>query len=830
MSVPGRNYIAAMSEPLRPGPLAGIRVLDLATPLAEATGRVLADLGAEVIKIEPPGGCASRRTPPFVDGLAGDPEGSLHWRAWGLGKLSVVLDLDDAADRDRFVALVRTADVLIESFTPGTLETWDLDVGTLRRENPTLLHVSVTPYGQTGPEATSPASDLTLAAAGGFLNCQGDRDRPPIPIGAPETSNSAAVQAAADVIMALNERARSGLGQHLDTSMQAAVMWTLLYITGFSAMGRDAPGMGDDRSRPPESLPGLTIPVFARTADGFLGMTLVLGGPGARSFGRMMAWAASHDALATDLASLDWTKMFALIGAGTITASDAQRGIDQLVAFFATRTKHEIHEHAVAGRWLVAPAWDARDLYEDTQLAARDYWVDVDGIPHPGPFAKLSATPIVYRHGAPRLGEHQALVATVDRRTSVAAIAATPARKAVFAGLKVADFSWVGAGPLVSKDLANLGATVLRVESEKYIDPLRIIPPWKDMVPNHGTGHCMANFNQSKLGLALDLASPGARDVAMRLVDWADVVVESFAPGTASKYGLDYESVRRRNPGVVMLSSCMRGQTGPERAYTGFGLQGAALAGFVAVTGWPDRLPVGPFAAYSDFIAPRYSLAALGAALYHRTTTGEGQYIDLAQVEAAIHFLEPVLLDYAVNGRVAGLRGLDSDRACPHGVYRTAGTERFVAVSAETSAQWRALRDALAPLRAFAGDAYDTLVARLAARDAIEAATAEACADADPFALAERLRRAGVPASVVQRASDLALDPQLRHRKFFVELDHPLIGPNRYDGAVTIFSATPHRPTHAGPAIGQHTATVLRDHLGYTDDEISELAAAGALT
>ncbi len=155
---------------------------------------------------------------------------------------------------------------------------------------------------------------------------------------------------------------------------------------------------------------------------------------------------------------------------------------------------------------------------------------------------------------------------------------------------------------------------MLRVESENHIDPLRIIPPWKDGIPDHRTGHCMANFNQSKLGLALDLGDRVAAVVARRMVDWADVVVESFVPGTAARYGLDADTVLARRPDIVMLSSCMRGQTGPERTYTGFGLQGAALAGFVAVTGWADRLPAGPFAAYTDFLAPRFSLAALAAA------------------------------------------------------------------------------------------------------------------------------------------------------------------------------------------------------------------------
>jgi benzylsuccinate CoA-transferase BbsF subunit len=277
-----------------------------------------------------------------------------------------------------------------------------------------------------------------------------------------------------------------------------------------------------------------------------------------------------------------------------------------------------------------------------------------------------------------------------------------------------------------------------------------------------------------------------------------------------------------------MLSSCMRGQTGPEAAYTGFGLQGAGLAGFVAVTGWPDRLPSGPWGAYTDFIAPRFSLAALAAALHHRDRSGEGQYIDVSQIEAAMHFLEPMLLDYTVNGRVAGLRGLESDRACPHGVFAAQGVQRYVAIAVEGPEQWRALQGRVPALAAESG--CDPLAVRLARKAELEAKLAAWCADRDPFALAKELRDAGVPASVVLRGTDLHRDPQLAHRGFFVELDHPRIGKALYDGAVTRFSRTPSRPTRAGPSIGQDTFEVLSQVLGYSEEEIAELAAAEVLS
>jgi len=174
-----------VSEQSRGGALSGIRVIDLTTPLAEATGRVLADLGAEVIKVEPPGGCAARFIAPFEEGRAGEPDGSLFWRAYGLGKRSVVLDLEQAADRERLIELACGADIFIESSEPGALAAMGLGFDALHAKNPSLLYVSVTPFGQTGPKANHPATDLTLAAAGGLINLQGDGDRPPLPVGHP---------------------------------------------------------------------------------------------------------------------------------------------------------------------------------------------------------------------------------------------------------------------------------------------------------------------------------------------------------------------------------------------------------------------------------------------------------------------------------------------------------------------------------------------------------------------------------------------------------------------------------------------------------------------
>ncbi|HPG25504.1 MAG TPA: CoA transferase [Myxococcota bacterium] len=824
------------------GSLDGIRVLDLSTPLAEATGRVLADLGAEVIKVEPPGGCAARFAPPFETAPSaasprpepgsGSPETSLFWRAFGLGKRSVVLDLDDAGDRERFLALVDTADILIESDTPGDMEARGLGWEALHARNPMLLFVSVSPFGQTGPYARHPATDLTLSAAGGFLNMTGDGDRPPVPVGLPETAHLGATQAAADVLMALYARNRTGEGQHLDCSIQAAVLWSLMYVTDFAAVGQDVPGFDDTRASRTGSMevvPGLRLPTIEPCKDGFIVMVLVLGAQGAFGFNAAMTWLAEQGGLDEDLRGIDWTTWIQQMQAGTLSVEDGNRAVEQLLAKFRTMTKAEIQEQAVAQKWLFAPVYLAQDLLADPQLLDREFWIDVAGLKMPGPFARLSETPIDYARPAPQLGQDQALVDALARRPSPPTVAKTAPREQIFEGLKVADFSWIAAGPLITKDLANLGATVLRVETETRVDTLRFLPPWIGP-PGTTTGHTAANMNESKLGIEIDFTKPEGLAVAHRMVEWADVVVENFTPGTAERLGLGYEQLRAIKPDLVMLYTCMRGQTGRERKHTGFGIHGAALAGLTGITGWPDRKPSSPWGAYTDFISPRYALAALCAALHHRDRTGQGQVIDVSQIEAAIHHLTPMLLDHQATGRVLDRAGHDSEWGCPHGVYRTAETERFVALEARTPEHWRALRELVPDLASLGGDELDAVDARLARREDIDRVVSAWAAEQKCFETAERLREAGVPAYVPLRAKDYHADPQLVARRFFIELDHGGFGRSTFDGAVTTFSATPARPTRAGPLIGEHTFEVMRDVLGYAEDEISAIAATGALT
>ena len=794
-----------------PRALAGVRVIDLATTRAELAGRVLADLGAEVIKIEPPAGCEARRLPPFRARHPNDTiEGSLYWTSAALGKRSVVLDIESQDDREHLLGLIDGADVLIESFDPGVMVALGLGYPTLAQRNPGLVYTSITPFGQTGPAALTPAIDLTIEASGGLVGLQGDGDRPPLAIGLPQASFHAGVQAAADSLIALYERNQSGHGQHLDVSMQAAMVWTLMNATGYPAnTGGNPPGTSEFRNIPrPTLVPGMRAPRTMQCRDGYVVIGTYQPGIGERTLDGMLRWLGDEGGAEAELARRGWTTYMNDLVGGTLHVDHFNRAYDAIGTFVATKTKRELLDGALERKLLLAPIHDVTDIRADPQLAARNYWTDVGGDLHPGAFAALSATPIRLTAPAPRLGIDQHLLDAPPRRTRT--IAPTKTREAaVFEGLKVADFAWVGVGPIISKTLADHGADVIHIESAVRTDVLRSLPPFKNTEPGIDRSQFFANFNTSKRGITLEFNQPNDLALARRIADWADVVVESFTPGTMARYGLDYSTLSAHRSDLIMLSTCMRGQTGPEAHYTGFGNQGAALAGLVALTGWPDRAPAGPWGAYTDFIAPRYGVAALTAALLHRDTSGDGQYIDMSQIEAGIQFLAPLLLDHSINGRIARAAGNASMYACPHGTYRTSGIERYIAIGVATPEHWAALVRLVPFSRSLI--ALSSLTARIAQREAIEAELGAWCTAHDAFELATHLQRAGVPSYPVLRPTDLLEDAQLAHRGFFVTLDHPVTGPTPYDGAVTLFSRTPMRLRRPGPVLGQHSDEIRRE-------------------
>jgi benzylsuccinate CoA-transferase BbsF subunit len=395
----------------------------------------------------------------------------------------------------------------------------------------------------------------------------------------------------------------------------------------------------------------------------------------------------------------------------------------------------------------------------------------------------------------------------------------------VFDGLKVLELGSGAAGPVATRYLAEQGAHVVRVESAKRPDFLRVLFLTKDSKFGFDGSPMYVLLNPNKDSVSINMAVPEGVALVKRLVGWADVVAENFSPGVMAKWGLDADAIHALRPDAVVVSGCLFGQTGPQRKYPGFGGQGSAIAGFNHLTGWPDREAHGPYGTITDSLSPRYVATALVAALLERRRTGKGRHIDLSQIEAAVYSLSEMIVRQSANGEGEVRRGNRSERAAPHGAYPCRGDDRWIAIAVEDDDAWRALAAALGDPDWTRDPALASVEGRLAAESQIDARLAAFTREHDALALAERLQAAGVPAGPVQTFADLLDDPQLAHRGHFVPLRHVHLGEMPFERSGFRLSASPGGYERPGPNLGEHNREVLGGVLGLSDGEIDDLTA-----
>ena len=567
-----------------------------------------------------------------------------------------------------------------------------------------------------------------------------------------------------------------------------------------------------------------------------------------------------------------------------------------MTAFAASKTKAELLERALSDNLLIAPVTTTADVLALDHLGVRDYWqhTEVPRVSGPEPvrlcgtMAKTTGEPLADLAAAPRFGEHTGRYLTADGTagpaiTSRRGAELTPTGRSMECPLedvKILDFMWALAGPGATRTLADYGATVVKVESELHPDVLRGVHPFIGEEGGQENALQFHSINAGKMDLTLDLSLPEAREVILDLVAWCDVLTESFSPKAMANWGLTYDVLREVNPDLVMFSSCLMGQSGPMCMYAGFGTMAAAIAGFYPVTGWPDRIPAGPFTAYTDYISPKLGVMLILSALAERDRTGQGQHIDFSQMEGALHFLATEFADEEINGRTAGRSGNADRHMWPHSVYPAAGDDRWVAIACETDAQWGALVDLLASEAADNGELADALAAlraqlesggtlgaggdcrsdggevghtgtdgttntqsgssaglarldatgRRAHAEAIEAAVAAWTAPQHAADIEAALQQRGVPVHRVNDAADLMADPQIVAREHFLSVPHAKHGHTWVEDSNFELSRTPGRPLWGGPMFGEHNMEVLEGILGYDAEKIAELVIAGAIT
>lgn len=403
------------------------------------------------------------------------------------------------------------------------------------------------------------------------------------------------------------------------------------------------------------------------------------------------------------------------------------------------------------------------------------------------------------------------------------------AATAPLSGTVVIDMGWLMAAPEASRFLADLGATVIKIESKGRPDPLRSLGAFKNGVRDPEKSISYHAINAGKLGVAINLKHPAGHEAILDLVKKADVLIEGFTPGVADSLKLSYDYLSKVNPRLVVVSSSILGASGTySKGTSGFGTSGSAFCGATHLMGWPDLEPEGPAGPWTDGVAPRFTAAAVISALRYRQKTGRGCLIDVSQAETGIQFLMPAYFEYAVNGHVPQRRGVaGSPLRCPSGVYPCKGEDRWVAIDGSDEEGWLGLRTIVPGLE---NSLYDTLVGRLRNRVDIDNAITAFTRIHEADEIESILQAVGTSSHQVARPQDLAADPDLVAQDYYRTAIDPVMGEFVTRGPQFRLSRTPTVPTVAGPRIGSSTIEVMTELVGYSKEKVEALQAEGALS
>ena len=806
-------------------PLEGIQVIDLTDHRGDIGPWMLAELGADVIKVEPPEGCPTRALPPLRERDTSDLR-SLHFSAYASNKRSIRLDLEDPDDQETFLRLVESSDFLYESGLPSQTSDAGLSRSDITERNAKIVHVVITPFGVDGPRADDPYSELSLASLGGSTNLQGTPQRAPVKASIPQVWRHAGAESAVAGLVAHSRMLTTGQAQYVVVSAQACVTWTLLNaMEAYAIQGADVHRTGTE-------IP-LAVPLQIRieAADGWL--IAVSRGDIAKALG---SWLIEEEIVESTWLDEDWDTFDHRVLSGEY-AGHTFADIHQAVATLCSRYPRDtmMRRGLEAGATL-APINDVEDLLSFDHLELRNFWLHAtrnrgfEDERIPGGFVCFDGKRSGGERRPPRLNEDgEQIRQQLAHKPRPLDVRATAVSDLPLEGLKVADFAWVGVGPITAKALADHGATVVRVESGGRIDPLRVNPPFKDQVFGENLSQFFGTFNTSKLGIDIDLKHDTGLEIARRLISWADVVIESWSPGAFARAGLSDDLILSLNPSAIVVHTSLLASGGPLSPLAGYGYHAAAIAGYYEVVGWPDLPPDGPYLAYTDTIAPRFITPALLAAIDRHRRTGQGCIIEAAQLECGLQLMTPELLDYQVNGRKASRRGNRELEMAPQGVYPVDGRDRWIAITIPSNEIWDSLKQVMGK-PVWADDVtFNTAQGRLEAHDAIDARISEWSRQHDGRALEALLLAGSIPAGLVSRSSDLLADPQYRHLNFYRWHEHGAMGHIPYAGHQYSIEGYEHGPRAPAPLLGEHTFEVLSDLLDLDPDEIAEIAISGAL-
>lgn len=764
------------------GPLNGVRVVDVTSGIAGPMATmVLADQGAEVIKVEPPGGDAMRAYPGYV--------------AWNRGKRSVVLDLRYAHDRETFLELLATADVLVEAFAPGKMAEWGLDYESIASDLPGLVYCSVTGYGRNNRASQRPAYDLLVQARSGEQYEQPGWREGPMFLYAPLPSLATSFLLLEAVGAGLYAREVTGRGQWIETSLYQGVL-------GFTTQ------LWQDAETPGDNFWG--IPMNAQMgmfecSDGLWVHSMHMAGGRGKDKGGFFRFLGIDDPEP---------------GMGLEAMSQAELDLREAFRRFP---REEILAAARANDAAIAPVLQAHETLTDEQVVATGLAVEVDD-PVVGPTTQAGVT--FHLHGAPPPGVRgpqpavdQDRAEVLDglskrpRRGAEARPAKRPHRFALD-GIKVLDIGNFLAGPFGPMLLGDLGATVYKLESPMG-DQMRYVTK-----PFNGC-------QRGKFDVVADLKTPEGVEIAQRLISEVDVVHHNMRLGVAERLGIDYETARGLNPEVIYCQTTMWGLTGPRRTWPGFDQLGQAISGCEHEMGGRDNPPVWYRFGMCDQACAFQSAVAVLLALYWRERTGKGQFVDTSILSGGMYFNS----DAWVGPEGPHVRPrLDSQQMGVGPLYRLYRTaDGWLALVVFNEAEWQALCAAVPELST--DPRFGDSAARQQNAGELAAILEATFASDTAEAWFGRLDALGVPVEISDpdAAESWFTDPEVVANGLVAEYQHPEYGRFRQFGSLIDFSETPGRIAGPPPRLGEHSELVLAE-LGYSEEEMADLKERGITT
>ncbi|TAM65213.1 CoA transferase [Mycobacterium sp.] len=786
-------------------PLSGLRVIDFTDGAAGFAGRFLADLGADVVLVEPPEGAASRRSEPQYDGHG------LRFATAHANKRGVVVDINTAEGRQQLLGLTDGADIFLESHPAGRLTELGVGHATMRERNPRLVVVSVTDFGQTGPYRDYHASEAVFTAMSSLLTRSGAPGREPLLPPGELATQTAAVDVAYAALLAYFKAQRGGGGDYLDCSLFELVAQDLdpgFGMAGTATMGQPlytaAPGRPDVRMMYP----------IVPCGDGHVRMFVA----SAKQWRALFTWMGEPEALSDPVFEqlfgrfMNWGKIRPVI-----------------VDFFADRTRDEIVSHGSQLGIAIAPLNTGHEILTSDHVRERKAFVDAEIAPGvraaiPNGYLEFDDERAGFRHRAPELGEHTDEVLAEDFRP--AAMASTDVDARPLAGVRVLDLGVIVVGAETGRQLADQGAEVIKVENRAFIDGARQTDsPGK-------VGYSFALGNRNKRSLGLNLRSDAGKELFGRLVASSDVVLTNFKPGTLDSLGLGYAKLKAINPRIIVVESSALGSTGSWSRRMGYGPLVRATVGLTTL--WRHRDAPEGFGddqtVYPDHAAARVGAAGVVAALIERERTGVGQWIGVAQMETVFCQLATEYVRESLDPGTMVAKGNSGEFDAPAGIYRCTGEDAYCAVTVQGDDDWAKLAKVIGRPE-FADKAeYATAADRVAHRGELDALVQDWIAPLTPRDAQERLQAAGVAAGAAVHVKDLLSEPHLAARHQLGELDQPgheepleaFMGP-------ALFENIPEPLLRAAPAMAADTRDICRDLLGMSAAEIDELVTAEVL-